>query len=559
MAQKIIMFVSPFRPGAVALDYTCPSRNVVTGAQTNEAPSKYLMLNYPRVSRLIGVVTPEAQSAWSYLEDSLERFCAENHLPAPEFIPVPFHTENGFAAEVLPAILEQISPNDEILLETTGGFRNDMMYLLLLSRILSYTNIPVVEAVYSNFQTREIATVSGLFTMFDLAEGMQNLSAFGNVQTLRAYYQNRPAEENVNALLTTMEQLTEAVTLCRTRQIDACMKQFNTALARLEGDGRSDPLLRQLLPVFRSKFGKDGTMTTPTLIRWCVENGMLQQALTVYTEQIPAYLMSPNQGGFLLMEESAVPPPAPPKQDYESRELAYFLRSFLYLPKRTPGTTVGLYNAFRQYIKTHGREIENAAIFGHIPRDVSEELRPAVERVVELVRAAEPCIGTSHWQGRWERMVSSQFSDALFARINEKQYRSVSSMINDFQVFGASLIAELFGHSQPDGSGNANPYVEVIKHLEQYLPNSGYTVICPVEQVKAMAADYIYLKFLRNMTNHANNESLESQRETLDCLKALGYQDIDNISAADLKQAILRALDRLEQTETERISSGGTQ
>ncbi len=556
MAKKIILFVSPLRPGAAALDYRCPNHNTVSGAQTNEAPAKYLLTCYPGVSELLGIVTPEAQDTWNYLTAELISFCARRHLPPPVFVPISLQTEQDFTQEALPVILAHIAPGDELLLETTGGFRNAMMYLLLLSRILSYTGVPVAEAVYSNFQNREITSVSQLFSMFELAEGMQNLSAFGSVQALRAYYRNRPLEPDVEELLTAMERLSEAIILCRAGQIDACVNRLNAALARLDQDGSPDPLLEELLPVFRSKFGKDGRMTTPTLIRWCVENGMLQQALTVYTEQMPAYLMDPKQGGLICMDEPVVKPPDPPQQPYERKELAYFLRSFLHLPKQKSNTVTGRYGAFRQYIQTHGQEIKNAALLDCLPRDVPQELKPAIRRVVELVQAAEPCIRTNHWEGRWAPCF---YSDALVERINRSKYKSPLKMVNDFQVFGPELIAELFGEPTDErpqeGGGSGNTYLEVIRNLERYLDDSGYTIACPLDRAKAVVADYVYIKFLRNMTNHANNESQDCQRETLDYLKGLGYTDIDNISAAELRQALLQALEHLEQAEAERTAS----
>ena len=178
---------------------------------------------------------PQSAPAWEYLTRTLSDFCAARGLAAPAFRPVPLEEEQAFAQEALPVLLAHIGPGDTLLLETTGGFRNAMMYLLLLSRILSYTGVPVAEAVYSNFQSREISSVSQFFSMFQLAEGMQNLSAFGSVETLRAYYAGRPQPAGAEALLCAMERLTEAIALCRTRQIDACMEQFNAALAQLEG------------------------------------------------------------------------------------------------------------------------------------------------------------------------------------------------------------------------------------------------------------------------------------------------------------------------------------
>ena len=94
------------------------------------------------------------------------------------------------------------------------------MYLLL-SRMLSYKGIRTADAVYSNFNAKAVEDISHLIELFDLVGGMQELTSFGNVQTLCAYYdqqikRNQPRDEKIIALLTSMERLTETITLCRT-------------------------------------------------------------------------------------------------------------------------------------------------------------------------------------------------------------------------------------------------------------------------------------------------------------------------------------------------------
>lgn len=84
--------------------------------------------------------------------------------------------------------MEKVQAEDEVLLETTGGFRNAVMDLLLLSRILSYTGVKTIGAVYSNYPKTEIEDLSHLIGFFDLVGGMQELTSFGSVKTLRAYY-----------------------------------------------------------------------------------------------------------------------------------------------------------------------------------------------------------------------------------------------------------------------------------------------------------------------------------------------------------------------------------
>ena len=316
MSKKIILFLSTFHQ-APEKNYQCPSGQEVTGAQTNEAPVLYLLQTYDDISDIICVVTNDAKkSAW-------ERFrgTVQTARPGMEPFPIPYEESEDFSKTALPAILDRVSETDEILLETTGGFRNAIMYLLLVSRVLSYSGVRTVGAVYSNFQAYRVEDVSHLVGLFDLVGGMQELASFGSVRTLREYYrtQARP-EPAVDALLQAMEALNESITLCRTAHLEEKIEKFNAAMDAA-GDCE-DPLMKALLPAFLNKFDK--LLSIPGLIKWCVNNDMIQQALTIYKERIPDYLF---QRGILSVKPGS---PEPERvQDYETIDSARFREQLL--------------------------------------------------------------------------------------------------------------------------------------------------------------------------------------------------------------------------------------
>lgn len=425
MAKKIILFLSEFRQDAREKEYACPGDLWVTGRQTNEAPVNYLLQVYPDISEILCIVTPKAIStAW-------EQFSIEIQAVAPQvkLEQIPFVDGADFTAGPLADIMQRVQQGDEIYLETTGGFRNAVMHLLLLSRILSYKGIKTTGAVYSNFTEGEIQDVSHLISLFDFVGGMQELTSFGNTRTLRTYFGSPASDPYVENLLKAMEDLTEAITLCRTKEIDGSMQAFDDALTAAENC--SDPLMRQLLSVFQQKFGKKGKkLTTPGLIKWCLQSDMLQQALTVYTERIPAYII--RSGHHLLVSNEARRPPV---HSYEDPDAAQFNKDFLTLSKR-------------------------------------------------------------------------------------------------------AHIVDVYDNS-------VHSFVETLKNLDYVVRNSGYRVLCSLDQMHTICMDYLYIKMLRNMTNHANSEGTEDQEELLDYLESFGYAPIDRISSEAMRQAILDGLDHL--------------
>lgn len=434
MAQKIVLFLSELREHAQEVEYCCPDGSVVTGVQTNEAPVKYLLHRHPKISEILCVVTPTAErSAW-------ERFQAEivQSAPKAKCTSIPFQSETDFQGEVLPQILARTESGDEIFLETTGGLRNAIMYLLLISRALSYAGVKTSGAVYSNYSQRRIEDVSHLIALFDFIGGMQELTSFGNVRSLRSFYQQREHTPQVDQLLNAVDQLWECITLCRPNQIAECMECFNQALEQAETG--SDPLMRALLPAFRKKFGK--RLTTPGLIKWCVQSDMLQQALTVYKERIPAYIMV-ERNDILNPIPSAQDPIM--KKDYSSKEEARFYEQFLKM--------------------------------------------------------------------------------------------------------GANMRKAYYGAEVDSYHGERKDYtVTTLEHLEELMPRSYFVTQYPFDRLKTIVMDYLYIRALRNMTNHANDQETGSQKQLMEYLSAENpaYKRLDEVKAEDIRRTILTALDHLQ-------------
>lgn len=298
MAKKIILFVSILGTSSKELPYAAPNGKAYRGLQTNEAPVQYLLETHRDISEIICIVTEEARTeGYDETGNNLKRKNAWEHfqktIADTKLTKIDWEARQSFEANILPQILEKIETNDTIYLETSGGKRNDVMYLILLSRVLTYQGVTIGQAVYSDYQEQEIKDITDQYRLFDLIGGMQDMASFGNVAKLREYLGKSAKDEKIENLLSAMEKLFENITLCRTQNIDASMVTFNEALEKAADC--DNPLMRQLLPAFQKKFGKDKKLTVPKLIQWCIDSDMVQQALTVYTERIPAYIMKERE------------------------------------------------------------------------------------------------------------------------------------------------------------------------------------------------------------------------------------------------------------------------
>lgn len=435
-ARKIILFLSDLKKGAEEQTYACPDGSKVVGTQTNEAPVKYLLKAYPDVCEVLCIVTPVAEKSGAF----------EKLKTAIDKVTVKDITFDGrdFAAGPLAEIMSRMKKGDEILLDTTGGLRDAIMQLLLVSRALSFSGIPTVGAVYANYGARQIVDCSHLIGLFDLVGGMQELASFGSVKTLRDYYGDT-VEPEVKALLDAMEGLQEDITLCRTRKLDRRIKDFNAAMEGAEGC--EEPIIRALLPAFQAKFGKK--LSVPGLIRWCVNSDMLQQALTIYKERIPAYVLRDR---------------------------------------------------------------------------------------VDLVKVID----------------RKKLTDAATERLDKLLEQKKDYQTNEEAMFhllagmGRTLKWNPDYYSQEANDWIEDPAVLTLENLEALIDCSPYfQAVCPAEQLRDILMDYHYIRMLRNMINHANDQSTPNQEPLLNYLARFGYKRPDEAGAGDIRLALEQGLKNL--------------
>lgn len=535
MAKKVILFLSELRPNQKQTVYVCPDGLEVAGVQTNEAPVLYLLRKHPDIEEILCIVTPEARAtAWEHFSETVTSASPSTILTAVEY-----RGEQDFSRGPLVQIMSSLEAKDEILLETTGGPRNTVMDLLLLSRVLSYKDIPTLGAVYSSLQAKRIEDVSNLIHLFDLVGGMQELTGFGSVRTLRTYYGQQP-EPRIDALLTAMEQLTETIILCRTRLIDDRMERFDTALR--EAEDCDDAMMRQLLPVFRAKFGKK--LNTTALIKWCVRSDMLQQALTVYTERIPGFII--ERSGLLQVDKDRTRWPA--AQEYEDPSAVLFTRDLLMLSARsTDATLVDLPHQLKNYMKGHGNDIVHYAQTGQwTPEPAPQEIWIGIEHLAVLIQAVYKAGVFRHdWPAALPQ--GKKRLKILAERLNVTPPETPYKLINCISNYPADYLWVLLDKEVSDEEP-INYYIQTIEHLEGLLPGSGYKNKCSIEQLRAVLQDYLYIKALRNMTNHANHQGTSDQNDLMEHLVPYGYKPLEEVTLQDLKDILNTALRHLQPT-----------
>lgn len=225
------------------------------------------------------------------------------------------------------------NPDVKIVLhaDCTGGPRHAIMMLINIIRLLQYNDVEIGSLFYSNWisskRAGKIEQINDVYRFYNLIAGAEEFVNFGSVKDLQGYFQNRNISAELDDLLLAMGEFADEVKLCRRWRFVDAIDHLRKAIKTFEGKWENvehrldtviesnddvrlnDMLMFQLLPQIHKDYSDLLREHDPlSLIKWCLNQGLLQQALTLYTESIPYYLfhfmaMTENEDRMAFLEK----------------------------------------------------------------------------------------------------------------------------------------------------------------------------------------------------------------------------------------------------------------
>ncbi|MDR0999890.1 MAG: TM1812 family CRISPR-associated protein [Clostridiales bacterium] len=291
----LVLFLSTWDPSrSVLTQYKTDRGFSVTGAQTNEAPAAYavnrLAQKNKKIDRIIALVTPAAK------ESALEKFKATMTKLSPSTkIIVALIPNDVTATELLSKTLKNllpIKPPDSVILDTTGGFRNAVNALTLLSRFLRYEGVDVEFSTYSDFTTKRVTDTGETDGLFELLDAVNIFATTGNARAIKDVFPKWKLAEKI-AFFRATQNFYDSLLICRASRIEVDIKALQAAidgLAKADYDAGSSRVLVFKELVLAIVEQKMTFLSSPTLlldcIKWCGDNGYLQQAVTFLKESV---------------------------------------------------------------------------------------------------------------------------------------------------------------------------------------------------------------------------------------------------------------------------------
>ena len=318
------------------------------GFQTNEAPLAnvvdLLTQKGERLHRVYCLVTPQCLSAEMGGEDrglvveehgerseypsQFEFWCSRMKRLRPalaetDFIPILLHYHEDTLIEDIESqvasLTERIKADAggfaewsacHIYADITGGARYVTMMMTSVMQFLQYDGMRVEKMIYADFKTlsleNRIFDVHGTIDVYKLVAGADAFVSYGISRTIEEYFDydaesgtsGKPISDALKGVLRAMHTFSDAIQICQTGNIPPALSALSTAITIFldvpeEDRTVDDRMFMQLIDTITEGYGEllgeaeDEAERYVPIIRWCIDKGLLQQAMTLATEWLP--------------------------------------------------------------------------------------------------------------------------------------------------------------------------------------------------------------------------------------------------------------------------------
>lgn len=205
--------------------------------------------------------------------------------------------------ETLYGILAEIrkTKNTNLYVDIHGGLRLQQQILSGVLSLLDIEGIHVdAQHVYSveyNGSTKpsKIVGASESIKINKFVSGMNELSKYARIGSLKEYIQDNHITE-VSNLLDILESISTDIQFCNVARFEEDLKKLPHCLEIIEHLDSKNSMISLFPEDVRETFGNLATETPTPLdeLKWCVEKGFYQQALSIIEARMPDYFVEEN-------------------------------------------------------------------------------------------------------------------------------------------------------------------------------------------------------------------------------------------------------------------------
>lgn len=236
--NKLILFLSTPNKDQSEKTFKSDIGNFI-GINSSDAPTKYILKYIDShaniLNKIICIVTEQSKKNLENYKEVVSKYCIENKISMPKIKDVLYSSNTS---ETIKSITENLQKDDNIFIDTTGGFRDANYILLFIVRFLEYAGINFKKAIYGNYikdGNSSINDVTSTYRLFNLINSVDNFTSFGNSKALSKMFESTK-NQCIKDLIQSMDDFSNAITLCRTKNIGEIFSKLNRNLNALENN-----------------------------------------------------------------------------------------------------------------------------------------------------------------------------------------------------------------------------------------------------------------------------------------------------------------------------------
>ncbi|GHV37287.1 hypothetical protein FACS1894187_13630 [Synergistales bacterium] len=289
----MILFLSQLSPNAKSAVYTTDCGDV-EGLQTNEAPVRYalkrLEKNRQKLDRIIVLVTPTARNT------ALAQFTETVKAASPDTEIIPLDISDSVTTvELLGLTIDKlfpVAPEDSVIIETTGGYRNAINALTLFSRFLRHSGVNVLFSTFSDFNTKTVSDTREADELWELLDAVNLFAVTGNPKGISKALKNVKGIPEKTEFVKAMREFYDTILCCKISRLDSAVEKLRGALDGINNATISEndskllvfrDLVREIVAVKMAFIHEEHYLKS--LVDWLLDNDYIQQAVTVVWEK----------------------------------------------------------------------------------------------------------------------------------------------------------------------------------------------------------------------------------------------------------------------------------
>ena len=367
--------------------------------------------------------------------------------------------------------------------------------------------------------------------MTDIADSMNEFMTTGKSDQLQKYFSDKSLKQAYSDLLKTMTEFSDKIRLGVVDSLDSSVENLRICIDKCQKvsvdseDEIGTVIINEFLPTIEEKLLGDMQEGIDYLkiVKWCIDNGLIQQAITVFNEKIPRYILNK---GYIKVSDSMRNLCVENKKEYDWEYVSFWNYLAGCRLERQENPLIDEFKA----VLLDGKSTKNSEI-NKVVKDLKKMPYP-----IPLNYELNP-------------------KYKCLSKLNCKTKNAFhNSICND-----PNIIAELIGldrekrTDEKKREDNFNSKFVGIKNIENGIIPEGFSFSIKKEKIVSILYGYSYIKALRNQINHASaEENLNEEQKNI--LAKYGY-NFDDFSLKTVKANIENAILALDIFNTLKIET----